>query len=127
MTQTQLGKIWLVVSAFLLYYSINTWIVAQGGNEKFGAKLVVSNKVPAAMLAIPICAVLLSASSLIGRLFAARGGRQWHERIPIVGFEKIDTGSPEGRVYQGAMLLIFVIIPTIAMIYFWHSFLTAKI
>jgi hypothetical protein len=70
MTQSQLSKLWLAVSAILLYYALNSWIVAEGGNEVFGVKLVVSNKVPTAMIAIPVCAVLLLASSLIGRLFA---------------------------------------------------------
>jgi hypothetical protein len=127
MTQSQLGKVWLALSAFLLYYALNSWIVAQGGNEIFGAKLVVSNKAPAAMIAIPICAILLLLSSLIGRVFALRGGAQWHQRIPVVGFDEIDTGSREGRFYQGTMILIFSLLPSVAMAYFWRSFLTAKI
>jgi len=127
MTQAQLGRVWFVVSAFQLYYALNSWIVAQGGNEIFGAKLVVSNKVPAAMIAIPICAILLFGSSLIGRLFALRGGTSWHERIPIVGFDAIDTASREGRIYQGAMILMFSLLPSVAMVYFWRSFLTANV
>jgi hypothetical protein len=127
MTQVQIGKVWLVVGAILLYYAINSWIVAQGGNEVFGAKLVVSNKVPAAMLAIPICSVLLILVSLIGRLFASRGSSLWHERIPIVGFEAIETGSQEGKIYQGAIIVIFSLIPAAALIYFWRSFLGATV
>lgn len=126
-TQAQIAKIWFVVSAVLLYYALNTWIVVQGGNEIFGAKLVVSNKTPAAMIAIPICTILLFAASCIGRFFALRGGPLWHRRIPIVGFEDIDTGSREGRIYQGAMLSIFSIIPAIALIFFWHAFVTATV
>ena len=110
-----------------MYYSLNSWIVSQGGNEIFGAKLVVSNKIPAAMIAIPICAVLLILTSLIGRLYALRGGVRWQERIPVVGFELINTISREGTVYQGAMIAVFSLLPALAMIYFWHSFLTAKV
>jgi hypothetical protein len=110
-----------------LYYALNSWIVAQGGNEVFGAKLIVSQRVPAAMLAILICSILAIASSAIGRLYARRGGRCWHERIPVVGFDQIDTGSIEGRVYQGAMLALLSVLPFAAMVYFWHSFATAKI
>jgi len=127
MSPAQLGKVWLVISALLLYYALNSWIVAQGGNEIFGAKLVVSNKAPAVMIAIPICAILLVLSSLIGRLFALRGGTRWHERIPVVGFDKIDTASREGRIYQAAMMLVFSLLPAFAMAYFWFSFLTAKV
>ena len=127
MTQSQLGKIWLVVSALLLYYALNSWIVVQGGNEVFGAKLVVSNKAPAAMIAIPICAILLFVSSCIGRLYAVRSQAPWHRRIPIVGFEEIDTGSAEGRLYQGAIISVFSIGPAAALIFFWHAFVTAKV
>ena len=79
------------------------------------------------MIAIPICAVLLIASSLIGRLFAMRGGSSWHERVPVIGFDTIDTTSPEGRLYQKAMILIFSILPTLSLIYFWRSFLIANV
>lgn len=79
------------------------------------------------MIAIPICAVLVILTSLIGRLYALRGGVHWQERIPIVGFESIDTISREGTVYQGAMIAIFSLLPALAMIYFWCSFLNAKV
>jgi hypothetical protein len=127
MTQIQVGKIWFVVSALLLYYALNTWIVVQGGNEIFGAKLVVSNKTPAAMIAIPICTILLIVSSRIGRFYALRDGSHWHRRIPIVGFEEIDTGSREGKLYQGTMLFLFSIVPLMALVFFWHAFLIAMV
>ncbi|WP_156439832.1 hypothetical protein [Bradyrhizobium valentinum] len=115
------------MSAALLYYALNSWIVAQGGNEVFGAKLVLSQRVPAAMVAILVCSVLAIASSAIGLLYARRGGKRWHERIPVVGFEAIDTASVEGRVYQGAMLALLSGLPFVAMIYFWYSLLTAQV
>jgi hypothetical protein len=127
MTQPQIGKVWLIVSALLLYYSLNSWIVSQGGNEIFGAKLIVSNKVLAAMIAIPICAVLLTLASSIGACFARRGRARWHERIPTVGFDVIDTGSTEGRIYQGAMLAVFSLVLAAAMAYFWVRFLSATV
>lgn len=127
MTQAQLGKVWLVVSAFLLYYSLNSWVVSQGGNEVLGAKLVVPNKVPAAMIAIPICAILLTLTSLIGVVFALRGGSRWYDRIPIVGFDAIEAASQEGKIYQGAMIAIFSLLPLASIVYFWTRFLSAKV
>jgi hypothetical protein len=127
MTQIQLSKIWSVVSAVLLYYALNSWIVAQGGNEVFGAKLVLSQRVPAAMIAIVVCSILAIGSSTVGLLYARRGGKRWHERIPVVGFEDIQTATAEGRTYQAAMLALLSGLPFISMIYFWHSFLTAKV
>jgi hypothetical protein len=127
MTQVQLSKIWSVVSATLLYYALNSWIVAQGGNEVFGSKLVLSQHVPAAMIAIIICSVLAIACSAIGLLYARRGGKLWHERIPVVGFEEIKTATTEGRIYQGVMLALLSGVPFISLIYFWFSFLTATV
>jgi len=97
-TQAQIGKIWFVVSAVLLYYALNTWIVVQGGNEIFGAKLVVSNKTPAAMIAIPICTILLFSASCIGRFFALRGCALCHRRIRMVCGDDGGTDSREGRM-----------------------------
>lgn len=127
MTQSQLSKVWFVVSALLLYYTLNSWVVAQGGEEIFGAKLVMKARVPAVMIAIPICSILLALTSLVGRVYALRGGSHWHARIPVVGFDAIETGSREGRVYQGAMIVVFSVLPAIALVYFWCTFLSATV
>lgn len=127
MTPQQLGKVWTVLGALLAYYAVNSWIVSQGGNEIFGAKLVLSSRVPAAMMAIPICSVLLILTSWIGWLYARRTGNHWHERIPIVGFENLQTKSGEGRVYQGGMLALFSLLPALAFIHFWWVFAAADV
>jgi hypothetical protein len=127
MTTQQIGKVWAVISALLLYYALNSWIVSQGGNEIFGAKLVISNRIPAAMIAIAICSILLAITSLIGRTYALRAGASWPERIPLVGFESIDTKSPEGKLYQGAFLALFSLLPAISLIHFWWQFSNAHV
>jgi hypothetical protein len=45
-TLQQISKLWTVIGLFLLYYVLNTWVVTQGGQEIFGAKLIVSNRIP---------------------------------------------------------------------------------
>lgn len=119
MTPAQIGKIWTVMSLVLLYYAFNSWIVTQGGHEVFSVNLISSDRIPAAMIAIPICTILLTATSIVGRTYAMRMGPQWHDRIPVVGFEGIDTASPEGRIYQGAMAFLFTVVPAVAMVHFW--------
>jgi hypothetical protein len=59
MSPEQIGKVWTVLGLFLLYYVLNTWIVTQGGQEIFDAKLVMSYRIPAAMWGIPIACVLI--------------------------------------------------------------------
>jgi hypothetical protein len=127
MTPQQIGKVWTVISAFFLYYALNTWIVTQGGNEIFGAKLIVSHRIPAAMMGIPICLALLLISSLVGMMYAERTGPRWHDRIPVVGFESILTGSREGKLYQGAMITFLSILPAASLIHFWRLFGNARV
>lgn len=127
MNQTQLSKIWLVIGGVLTYYALNTWIVGQGGNEIFGTKLIASQRVPAAVVAIPVCATLLTVASLVGRLYAVRGGERWHERVPVVGFDTLDTSQPEAKAYQAGMLFMFSLLPIAALVHFWRVFLLADV
>jgi hypothetical protein len=106
---------------------LNTYLVTQGGNEIFGATLIVSKRIPAAMMGIPICSVLLLLSSLIGMDYARKNGPSWSDRIPLVGFEKIDAGSREGKLYQGTMLCLLSILPFISLIHFWVLFSKADV
>jgi hypothetical protein len=127
MTPAQLGRIWTVVGLFLLYYVLNTWIVTQGGQEIFGAKLIVSSRIPAAMWGIPIACVLIGLNAVVGWRYAQQSGPDWHDRIPVVGFDTIVTNSPDGKAYQGTMFALFSVIPALALIHFWRLFYTAKV
>jgi hypothetical protein len=127
MTLSQISKVWTVVGLFLLYYVLNTWIVTQGGQEIFGAKLVVSYRIPAAMWGIPIACVLIGLNSVVGLHYAGLTGPAWHDRVPVVGFERIDTSSREGKFYQGTMLALLSLLPALALIHFWRLFNNAKV
>jgi hypothetical protein len=127
MTLAQVSKVWTAVGLFLLYYVLNTWIVTQGGQEIFGAKLIVTGRIPAAMFGIPVGSLLLLLTSLIGLHYAHRTGPEWHTRIPIVGFETIDTGSREGKFYQATMLGLLSLLPLAALVHFWRLFNDAKV
>lgn len=122
MTSQQISKVWAVLSLALLYYALNTYLVTQGGAPIFGATLIVSNRIPAAMMGIPICSTLLLLCSLIGMDYARKGRANWADRIPLVGFEQIDTGAREAKFYQGAMLAVLSVLPVIALIHFWIVF-----
>ncbi len=128
MTPQQIGKFWTTLSVVLTYYAINSWIVTQGGNEVFGTKLVVSGRVPAALIAIPVCTILLIVASLVGWAYARRSTKpHWHGRIPIVGFDDIETGKFEGRIYQASMLVLLVLVPVVSLVHFWLIVLRARI
>ncbi|SFM85547.1 hypothetical protein SAMN05216573_10516 [Bradyrhizobium sp. Rc3b] len=127
MSNQQMSKVWTVVGLFLLYYALNTWIVTQGGQEIFGAKLIVSNRAPAAMWGIPIICIALFLNSIVGTHYARRTGPNWHERVPIVGFDNISSGTREGRFYQGSMLALLSLLPAVALLHFWRLFLSANV
>ena len=128
MTTHQIGKLWTTLSLFLTYYAINSWIVTQGGNEILGAKLVVSGRAPAALLAIPICTVLILLASSVGRLYSRRSqATNWAGRIPVVGFDDISAETTEGRFYQAGMLVLLSFLPALSLIHFWHLVLSARI
>lgn len=127
MTYQQISKVWTVVSVFLLYYALNTYLVVQGGAAIFGATLIVSNRVPAAMVGIPICSLLLILACLIGIDHSRKTGPSWSDRIPLVGFESIDTSASEAKIYQGAMLFLLSVLPVVSIIHFWTVIWSANL
>ena len=128
MSSHQISKIYAVIGIFLFYFTIDTWSVTQGGQVIFGSKGVDPHRVLAAMNGIQICSFLLLLISIIGIIYARRsGGAKWHERIPILGFESLDTGSPAGKVYQTTAIVGLSIIPTIALTHFWSVFNIAPV
>lgn len=127
MTQAQIAKLWTIVGIFQLYYVLNTWIVTQGGQEIFGAKLLLSSRVPAAMLGILICAALSIIVSALGTIYARRATSPWANRVPVVGFDEIDGHSREGTAYQGVMLSLISALPLLSLIHFWDVLSKGKI
>jgi hypothetical protein len=127
MTAQQMSKVWTVVSLGLLYYALNSYLATQGAGPIFSATLIISNRVPAAMLGIPICSILLLLSSLIGIDFARKNGPAWADRIPLVGFEKIDTTAREAKAYQGFMLAVLSFLPAVSLVHFWILFCKADL
>lgn len=119
MSSQQLSKIWTLVSLFLLYYAVNTYLATQGGLPIFGANLVMTARMPAAFLGIPICAVALLVASLIGLDNARKEGPAWADRIPLVGFEKINSAAIDAKLYQAFMLFLLTVLPVVALAHFW--------
>src|ERR1700733_12511031 len=127
MNEQQVSRIWTVIGLFLLYYVLNTWIVTQGGQEIFGAKLIASGRAPAAMLGIPIACIALLLNSIVGIHYAYRTGPRWSDRVPLVGFENIDAQSREGRFYQGSMLALLSLVPSVAVVHFWRLLVLSNV
>jgi len=126
MSREHYGQLWAGVSLFLLYYALNTWIVTQGGNEIFDAKLVMSNRVPAAVVGIAVCGVLIAVASTFGLLFAA-GGHRWNDRTHVIWLNGLRTDTRSGKGYLGGMFFVVTALPVLAMIHFWRLMVLAPV
>ncbi len=127
MTNAQLAKIWLAIGLFLLYYTLNSYLVTQGGEGIFGAKLIASGRAPTAVIALVVCPVLIIVASLNGYMYAKRVEGNTFERIPVLVFDTINMSAPESKIYQSLTLAIFSILPTLSLIHFWDVFLNAPV
>ena len=121
MSPQQLSKVYSVIGIFLLYFTIDTWSVTRGGQIIFGSKGVDPHRVHAAVNGIPIFSFLLCLISIVGIIYAGRSGidAKWHSRVPILGFESMNTGSLEGKLYQAASLIGVSIVPAIGLLSLW--------
>ena len=126
MSREHYGQLWAGVSLFLLYYALNTWIVTQGGNEIFDAKLVMSNRVPAAVVGIAVCGFLIAVASTFGLLFAA-GKHRWNDRIHVIWLKGLRTDTRSGKGYLGGMFFFVTALPVLAMIHFWRLMVLAPV
>lgn len=129
MTPAHLTRLWLVVGLVVVFYSLNSWIAGQGGNPIFDINLVDDRPATSTLIAMPICALLLTLLCRIGIRFAKASpdARFWLERMPVVGLEGLNTSSPEGRRYQGFFLFLFIGLPSAALVYFTDRVLEAKV
>jgi hypothetical protein len=121
--QKQISKIWSWIGIVAVYYSLDCWLVTQGGKAIFGSEVISLGRVPVALLAMPICSVLLGLASATAWFHAARArraGRAWHARIPLAWLERARTGSPEGRIYQATVASVMVAVPLLALCHFWN-------
>jgi hypothetical protein len=126
MNREHYGQLWAGVSILLVYYALNTWIVTQGGNEIFDAKLVVSNRVPAAVVGIAVCGVLIAIASTFGVLVAA-GGPGWTDRIHVIWLKGLRAGACSGKGYLGGVFFLVTALPALAMIHFWRLMVLASV
>lgn len=105
----------------LLYFSINVWSLMQGGNLALTSiHLITEDKVSsygASIYGVVFVGTLLFFELMITRLYADRsGGRTWASRLPVAGGFVLDVKKPEARLFQGIVMIGFLIVPCAAQI-----------
>ncbi len=119
MDSKALTQIWTAIGVVLVFLTVDTWLLTQGGTALFSAPVLDKRPVCASYYGVLSIAPLLIALSKIGRTFAARSRADaWHARIPVVGLEGVDTASKEGRRYQCFFLLAFTVLPLFSLVHF---------
>jgi hypothetical protein len=114
MNQKHLTKIWEWTSVACLLFLITSVISIQGGSEfigrLFGDKggTIADNKPAIGYFAAIIGSALPLPASFALSLHARRHGTTWHERVPVVWLEGLNTFAWEGKLFQAVVLLVFL-------------------
>lgn len=128
MSKQALTRVWTVVSTVLVFYYVNTWLSSQGAEPILKLSLLDKRRVPGALLALVICPTLLIVGVWLAERYRGRfAGRYWHNRMPVVALDELDTGSTEGKLYQGFFLLVFKILPVLSLVHFANVVLSAPV
>lgn len=59
--------------------------------------------------------MLLSAALAIANLHACRHGGAWHNRLPVIGLDGLNTASREGKIYQAFCFAVLVVMPLLGI------------
>ncbi|MBS7539003.1 hypothetical protein [Ancylobacter lacus] len=115
MSREHLTLLWKWLALGLLLYVLAGVVTVQGGGDIFGGKTGASpekdGNAVVAYMTVVLGAPLFCLSMLVALLYARRHGTAWHERVPVLLLEGLRTGSWEGRVFQGAVIFVLVLLP----------------
>ena len=116
MSQKHLGQIWQWVSLTCLLFLLSSVISIQGGAEFLGnlvgGKDAGPDNDPAVGYfgAIIGGALFFVASSAL-LLHTRRHGVRWHDRVPVLWLDGLDTARWEGKVFQALTVIALVLLP----------------
>ncbi len=117
MTARHLRQLFLAVGLILLGLTGNAWLASQGEKALLNFPLLHEDRAANALLTLFVASFLLALVSGVGWLHARRYGASWHDQIPTVWLEGVNTASWEGKVYQAIIFTIFVLVPLTAMLH----------
>ena len=122
MNQKHLTQIWQWMSVACVLFLLTSIIAIQGGSEfvgkLFGDKggALSDNKPAIGYFGAIVGGGLFLIASFVLLLHACRHGDRWHNRVPVVWLEGLDTGIWDGKVFQIIVLILFLGIPAAGII-----------
>lgn len=118
MTKRHLEKLFQTFGLVTLAIALNVLIVGQGGKALLDTPLLGDGHASQAFFGIVLVSSLLVLMSLVGALHAVRHGTAWHDRLPVVWLEDLDTRRWDGKLFQLVMIALLVVGPAVALFKF---------
>ena len=120
-----LAKLFGSFGLILVAVSLNTLLASQGGHALLKIPLIHDERPAMSFFALMIGSVFLFLTSAVGFLHAGRSPGPWHDRVPVVWLEALDTKAVESKVFQIAVLANFTLFPVVCFGHFidvvWNS------
>lgn len=118
MNRDNLAKLFATFGLFALVISANTWIAGQGGKAILSVSLLSEERAAAVLYGLILVGGLLGLTATCGLLHALRYGSLWHDRIPTIWLTSVNTARWEGQIYQVAIVLLLVGVPSASLFKF---------
>jgi hypothetical protein len=127
MTRAHLNKLFGALGLILVVISVNTWLASQGVSPILSIPLLSQERPAMAFLGLALVNLLLGLVAAVGLLHARRYGDTWSSRTPVVWLDGLDVSSVEGRLFQAAVLVIFILVPIASALHFADIVWTSKL
>jgi hypothetical protein len=132
MSRKALKVLWWLFALFSLTLGVVADLSAAGATSDpgllFGVLKRTSSEVP--VLALPVQIIVVGVVLWLTRIWStAVGGDCWAAKVPIPYFDEkdIDPTQPGGKVFQGAVIVLFVIVPFVLLVLVAVKYLDASV
>jgi hypothetical protein len=122
MNQKHLTQVWQWMSVACVLFLLTSIVSIQGGSDFVGKLLgdkggtLPDNKPAIGYFGAIVGSGLFLIASFALFLHARRHGDRWHNRIPVVWLEGLDTGVWDGKLFQIIVLVLLLGLPAAGII-----------
>ncbi|WP_037390200.1 hypothetical protein [Sinorhizobium americanum] len=114
MTSDHLATLWKWISLACFGYVASSVLTLQGATDIFGTSLIAREDhglAVVAYFAVVVGGALMCVAFAIAITYARRHGTAWHNRVPVIMLDGLQTASVEGKLFQAAVIFVLVVLP----------------
>ncbi|MBD9541322.1 hypothetical protein IB276_17850 [Ensifer sp. ENS04] len=114
MTDKHLTTLWKWMALACFGYVASSVLTIQGAADIFGTRLLSKSDHGLAVVAYMAAIVgsgLMLMVLVVAITYARRYGTAWHDRIPTIMLDGLQTASIEGKIYQSAVVFVLIALP----------------